>query len=102
MLLVFCVENELCSYRTFWSLLWATAPGKEEADFYRMRLKEYRWTLGVSARPGAGADDEAHGVKCLTEFSMGMLDTSTGLLKALPEKPLLSRRGSEMAMASSR
>jgi len=31
----------------------------------------------------------------LTEFAMGMLDTSTGLLKALPEKPALSRVGSE-------
>lgn len=37
----------------------------------------------------------------MTEFAMGMLDTSTGLLKALPEKPLLSRRGSVMAMDSS-
>jgi hypothetical protein len=81
---------------TFGSLLWATAPGKEEADFYRMRLKEYRWTLGVSARAGAGADGEGRGVKGLTEFALGMLDTSTGLLKALPEKPVLSRRGSEM------
>ena len=33
---------------------------------------------------------------------MGMLDTSTGLLKALPEKILLSSRGSGMSMASSR
>jgi len=31
----------------------------------------------------------------LTEFAMGMLDTSTGLLKALPKKPALSRVGSE-------
>ncbi|OBT91012.1 hypothetical protein VE02_00206 [Pseudogymnoascus sp. 03VT05] len=86
---------------TFGSLLWATAPGKEEADFYRMRLKEYRWTLGVSARAGVGADGEGRGVKGLTEFALGMLDTSTGLLKALPEKPLLSRDNSEVGLGSS-
>ena len=69
-----------------------------------MRLKEYRWTLGVSARAGAGAgaDGEGRGVKGLTEFALGMLDTSTGLLQALPEKPILSRRGGEMGIASSR
>ncbi|KFY48412.1 hypothetical protein V495_01347 [Pseudogymnoascus sp. VKM F-4514 (FW-929)] len=86
---------------TFGSLLWATAPGKEEADFYRMRLKEYRWTLGVSARAGMGADGEGRGVKGLTEFALGMLDTSTGLLKALPEKPVLSRDNSEIGLGSS-
>lgn len=32
----------------------------------------------------------------LTEFAMGMLDTSTGLLARLPEKPTLSRVGSEV------
>ena len=98
----FASKTNFALIGTFGSLLWATAPGKEEADFYRMRLKEYRWTLGVSARAGAGVDGEGRGVKGLTEFAMGMLDTSTGLLKALPEKPLLSRRGSEMAIVSSR
>jgi hypothetical protein len=33
---------------------------------------------------------------------MGMLDTSTGLLKALPEKPALSRVGSESENIGSR
>jgi hypothetical protein len=33
---------------------------------------------------------------------MGMLDTSTGLLKALPEKPALSRVGSEAENLSAR
>jgi hypothetical protein len=33
---------------------------------------------------------------------MGMLDTSTGLLKALPEKPALSRVGSEAENLGSR
>jgi hypothetical protein len=35
---------------TFGALLQATAPGKEEAEFYEARLREYRWCLGVSAR----------------------------------------------------
>lgn len=98
----FASKTNFALIGTFGSLLWATAPGKEEAEFYRMRLKEYRWTLGVSARAGAGADGEGRGVKGLTEFAMGMLDTSTGLLKALPEKPLLSRQDSEMVISSSR
>ena len=97
----FASKTNFALIGTFGSLLWATAPGKEEADFYRMRLKEYRWTLGVSARAGAGVDGEGRGVKGLTEFAMGMLDTSTGLLKALPEKPVLSRRGSEIGFGSS-
>lgn len=35
------------------------------------------------------------GSEGLTEFAMGMLDLSRGLLKSLPEKPALSRVGSE-------
>ncbi|TAQ90323.1 hypothetical protein B7494_g1396 [Chlorociboria aeruginascens] len=81
---------------TFGSLLWATSPGREEADWYRRRLGEYRWTLGVSAK-GVGAGSGANGGRGrgLTEFAMGMLDTSTGLLNRLPEKPALSRAGNE-------
>ncbi len=96
----FASKTNFALIGTFGSLLWATAPGKEEADFYRMRLKEYRWTLGVSGRPGRGVDGEGRGVKGLTEFAMGMLDTSTGLLKTLPEKPLLSRTASEIGIGS--
>lgn len=68
---------------TFGSLLWATSPAREEADWYRRRLAEYRWTLSVSSQPGEG--------KSLTEFAMTMLDLSTGLVKQLPEKPMMSR-----------
>jgi hypothetical protein len=71
---------------TFGSLLWATSDSKEEAEWYRRRLGEYRWTLSVSFMPGE--------VKGLTEFAMTMLDISTGLLKKLPEKPAMSRNGS--------
>lgn len=73
-------------------MLWATAPGREEAEWYRRRLGEYRWTLGVSCK---GGGSEGSGNARLTEFAMSMLDTSTGLLKSLPEKPALSRAGSE-------
>lgn len=48
---------------------------------------------------GAGTEG---GTVRLTEFAMGMLDVSTGLLKALPEKPALSRVGSESDNIGSR
>lgn len=82
----FASKTNFALIGTFGSLLWATSPGREEADWYRRRLGEYRWTLSVSSKPGEG--------KGLTEFAMGMLDISTGLLKKLPEKPSLSRSAS--------
>ncbi|TVY85034.1 Transcriptional activator protein DAL81 [Lachnellula suecica] len=82
----FASKTNFALIGTFGSLLWATAPGREEGEWYRRRLGEYRWTLGVSCKGGE---------QRLTEFAMGMLDTSTGLLKSLPEKPALSRVGSE-------
>ncbi|KAJ2968276.1 hypothetical protein NUW58_g10256 [Xylaria curta] len=60
----FASKTNFALIGTFGSLLWATVPRK----------------------PG-----ENHR---LTEFAMGMLDISTGLLKKLPEKPELSRTGS--------
>ncbi|KAH8887507.1 hypothetical protein GQ53DRAFT_818287 [Thozetella sp. PMI_491] len=82
----FASKTNFALIGTFGSLLWATSPGREEAEWYRRRLGEYRWTLSVSSKPGEG--------RGLTEFAMGMLDISAGLLKKLPEKPLLSRSGS--------
>ena len=61
---------------TFGSLLLATAPIQEEADFYRARLGEYRWTLSVSAK-NAG----------FLNFAIESLESSTDLLKSLPIKP---------------
>ncbi|OTA25139.1 hypothetical protein BTJ68_11400, partial [Hortaea werneckii EXF-2000] len=51
---------------TFGSLLLATSPGQEEAEFYASRLQEFKWTLGVSAKKASwiqGAMDmlEANG-----------------------------------------
>ena len=82
----FASKTNFALIGTFGSLLWATSPGREEAEWYRRRLGEYRWTLSVSAKPGES--------KGLTEFAMTMLDISTGLLKQLPEKPSMSRNGS--------
>jgi len=65
---------------TFGGLLWATAPAKEEADFYRMRLGEYRWTLSVSSERAE-----------FLEYAVQMLDTSRSMLKNLAEKPLLAQ-----------
>jgi len=90
----FASKTNFALVGTFGSLLWATSPGREEADWYRRRLGEYRWTLSVSSKPG-----EAKG---LTEFAMGMLDITTGLLKQLPEKPLLSRTTSAIDIDAAR
>jgi hypothetical protein len=82
----FASKTNFALIGTFGSLLWATSPGREEAEWYRRRLSEYRWTLSVSSKPGEG--------RGLTDFAMTMLDISTGLLKQLPEKPSMSRTGS--------
>ncbi|KAL2147482.1 hypothetical protein VTI28DRAFT_9382 [Corynascus sepedonium] len=90
----FASKTNFALIGTFGSLLWATSPGREEGEWYRRRLGEYRWTLSVSSKPGEG--------KGLTEFAMGMLDISTGLLKKLPEKPLLSRSESAVDIDAAR
>ncbi|KAI1634392.1 fungal-specific transcription factor domain-containing protein [Biscogniauxia mediterranea] len=90
----FASKTNFALIGTFGSLLWATSPGREEAEWYRRRLGEYRWTLSVSSKPGEG--------NRLTEFAMGMLDISTGLLKKLPEKPELSRSGSAIEFDAGR
>ncbi|KAG7131043.1 Transcriptional activator protein DAL81 like [Verticillium longisporum] len=89
----FASKTNFALIGTFGSLLWATSPGREEADWYRRRLGEYRWTLSVSSKPGEGTG--------LTAFAMKMLDISTGLLKKLPEKPSMSRSGSVADIAGS-
>ncbi|KAF3358726.1 Malate dehydrogenase [Verticillium dahliae VDG1] len=89
----FASKTNFALIGTFGSLLWATSPGREEADWYRRRLGEYRWTLSVSSKPGEGTG--------LTAFAMKMLDISTGLLKKLPEKPSMSRSGSVAEFAGS-
>ncbi|KAJ2906454.1 hypothetical protein MKZ38_001435 [Zalerion maritima] len=90
----FASKTHFALIGTFGSLLWATSPGREEAEWYRRRLGEYRWTLSVSSKQGEG--------KGLTNFAMAMLDISTGLLKKLPEKPSMSRSGSVVDLEATR
>ena len=52
---------------TFGSLLWATSPNVQEAEFYKARLAEYRWTLRVSAKSAQ-----------FMEFAVGVLDVGIG------------------------
>lgn len=61
---------------SFGTLLLATAPTKEEAEFYRQRLAEYRWTLSVSVK---NAQFLKHAIESL--------DLSTMLAQNVPEKP---------------
>ncbi|GKZ26010.1 fungal specific transcription factor [Aspergillus brasiliensis] len=61
---------------SFGVLLRVTAPTKEESEFYRLRLCEYRWTLSVSKK-----DAE------FLEFALESLDSATNLDHYVPEKP---------------
>ncbi|KAL5332981.1 fungal-specific transcription factor domain-containing protein [Aspergillus crustosus] len=61
---------------SFGILLRVTAPTKEEAEFYRLRLCEYRWTLSVSKK-----DAE------FLEFALESLDQATDLDVHVPAKP---------------
>ena len=63
---------------TFGSLLLATAPYQEEVEFYRTRLAEYRWTLGVSSKSAE-----------FLGFARDSLDASGRLLRGLPERPAM-------------
>lgn len=66
---------------TFGSLLWVTAPAQEEADFYKTRLREYRWTLSVSSNRAQFLD-----------YAVSMLDASRAMLNNLAEKPSLAQQ----------
>jgi hypothetical protein len=66
---------------TFGGLLWATAPAQEEANFYKSRLSEYRWTLSVSARRAK-----------FLEYAVQMLDASRAMLRNMAQKPLLKQQ----------
>jgi len=70
---------------SFGMLLRITAPASEEAEFYRLRLCEYRWTLSVSHKNAE-----------FMSFALESLDNQTMLDKHVPEKP-----GIEELMASS-
>lgn len=69
---------------SFGALLLATAPTREEAEFYRLRLSEYRWTLSVSVKNAR-----------FLRSAIESLDIAMGLARNVPEKP-----GIEELMAS--
>jgi hypothetical protein len=71
---------------TFGCLLWASAPGREEAEFYRVRLEEYKWTLRVSVKELG-----------FMAFASRHLDAATKLLQTM-EKPLLEEVYARRAM----
>lgn len=60
---------------TFIGLLWVTAGSNDEAEGYKEKLEEYRWTLRLSSKSAEFLDR-----------AISQLTTSTGLLmKAIPE-----------------
>ncbi|KAK4550193.1 hypothetical protein LTR36_003160 [Oleoguttula mirabilis] len=61
---------------TFGALLQATSPGREEAEFYAMRLREFKWTLRMSARKARWV-----------EGALEVLDANGDLLLGMAEKP---------------
>ncbi|KAE8149974.1 fungal-specific transcription factor domain-containing protein [Aspergillus avenaceus] len=61
---------------SFGVLLRISAPTKEEAEFYRLRLCEYRWTLSVSKKNAE-----------FMEFALDSLDTATTVEPHVPDKP---------------
>ncbi|GFF31743.1 transcriptional activator protein DAL81 [Aspergillus udagawae] len=61
---------------SFGILLRITAPTKEEAEFYRLRLCEYRWTLSVSRKHAEFLD-----------FALDSLDNASNLDRHVPGKP---------------
>lgn len=63
---------------SFGILLRVTAPTKEESEFYRLRLCEYRWTLSVSRKNAEFLD-----------FSLDSLDNATNLDRHVPDKPAI-------------
>ncbi|EPE09501.1 nitrogen regulatory protein otam [Ophiostoma piceae UAMH 11346] len=46
----FASPKSLAYIRTYVSILWATSQGEQEADYYRQKMDEFRWSLRVRAR----------------------------------------------------
>ncbi|KAL8691401.1 MAG: hypothetical protein Q9218_003367 [Villophora microphyllina] len=74
----------------FGSLLRATAPGQEEAEFYRARLQEFGWTLSVSCKNAN-----------FLGFAVDALNNYNHLLTALPPKPSIKDLNATMPAPSS-
>ena len=65
---------------TFGSLLQATSPAREEAEFYASRLYEFEWTLAVSAKKASWM-----------KVALDMLEANNEMLQRLPEKPVATQ-----------
>ena len=63
---------------TFGALLQATSPGREEAEFYASRLREFGWTLNVCARRANWVAE-----------AVGLLDGWAEVLGGMGEKPIV-------------
>ncbi|KAK4565468.1 Fungal specific transcription factor [Recurvomyces mirabilis] len=64
---------------TFGALLQASSPGREEAEFYSSRLREFGWTLNVCARRAKWVGE-----------AVGLLEGWAEVLGGLGEKPVAS------------
>jgi len=65
----------------FGTLLLSTVSSHEEAEFYRMKLKEYRWTLKINSENGARYMKPA----------MALLDANLGLLEEASTNTVMTR-----------
>jgi hypothetical protein len=65
----FASKVNLAIIGSFGCLLWASAEGKDEVEYYKTKLSEYKWTLRVSSK----------GVEFMG-FAMGIIDASVALL----------------------
>ncbi|PVH82030.1 hypothetical protein DL98DRAFT_530778 [Cadophora sp. DSE1049] len=65
----------------FGTLLLSTVSSHEEGEFYRMKLKEYRWTLKINSENGARYMKPA----------MALLDANLGLLEEASTNTVLTR-----------
>lgn len=71
-----CSRTNFSLIGSFGMLLRVSAPTNEEAEFYRVRLCEYRWTLSVSHKNAE-----------FMSFALESLDNSFALDKHVPPKP---------------
>lgn len=73
-----CSRTNFSLIGSFGALLRISAPTEEEAEFYRIRLCEYRWTLDVSEKNAK-----------FMRFALESLDNSANLDRHVPAKPAI-------------
>lgn len=59
---------------TFGALLQASSPAREEAVFYETRLREFRWTLGVSAQRAEWIGEAVEWLRACEEMLTGLAE----------------------------